>query len=154
MMYHSSRLGSFELKDNEVLHFPSGLYGFEKETRFGLLPFDPNIESPLKWLQSLATAELAFVVTDPYMFRPDYNIQFEDEDRASIDAEPKDSVYILVIVKIPKDFTQMTANFVAPLVINTMTLKGRQFVLSRPDYGTRHFLLSEDVRCGKAAAPA
>jgi len=154
MTYQSSRLGPFELKDSEIIQFPEGLYGFEHETRFGLLPFDPKIDCPLKWLQSLSNPDLAFVVTDPFLFQPDYRVNLSTEERLLIGAGPKDQLCVLVIVKIPAVFTQMTANLVAPLVINTRTLTARQFVLASPEYDTAHFLLPEEVRTGQTAQPA
>lgn len=151
MTYHSSRLGPFTLQDEEILKFPEGLYGFENETRFGLLPFDPNVECPLKWFQSLNNPELAFVVTDPLLYTPGYKVRLSAEEKALIGASGKDTLCTLVIVTIPRDFTKMTANLVAPLVINTRTLIGRQFVLSNPEYDTAHYLLPEEVRSGHAA---
>ena len=53
MKYKSTRFGTFEVNDDAILNFPDGLYGFEQETRFALLPFASNIDSPLEWLHSL-----------------------------------------------------------------------------------------------------
>lgn len=149
--YHSSRLGPFTLKDEEILKFPEGLYGFENETEFGLLPFDPNVECPLKWFQSLNNPDLAFVVTDPLIYVANYKAQLSAAEKALIGASGKDTLCTLVIVTIPKNLAKMTANLVAPLVINTRTLVGRQFVLSNPEYDTAHYLLPEEVRTGQAA---
>jgi len=154
MTYQSSRLGPFDLKENEIIRFPEGLYGFEHETRFALLPFDPNIDCPLKWLQSLGNPDLAFVVTDPFLFRPDYRATLSSEERMLIGAGPQDQLCILVIVKVPDDYTKMTGNLVAPVVINPRTLNARQFVLSSPEYDTAHYLLPEEIRAGQAAQPA
>ncbi|SVB80122.1 uncharacterized protein METZ01_LOCUS232976, partial [marine metagenome] len=38
------------------------MYGFDQEKEFVLLPLDPNIDSPMEWLQSLRTPELTFIV--------------------------------------------------------------------------------------------
>lgn len=154
MTYHSSRLGPFDLKDEEILKFPEGLYGFEGEMNFGMLPFDPKVECPLKWLQSLKNPDLAFVVTDPFIYVPNYRAQLSAEEKASIGASGKDTLCTLVIVKIPQDFTKMTANLVAPLIINTRNLIGKQFVLSSPEYDTAHFLLPDEVRTGQTVQMA
>ena len=85
MKYPSSRFGEMEIPDSKILHFPVGILGFETEKQFALLPFDPNIECPLQWLHSLATPELAFVVTDPYTYMPDYQLTLTDEEKKQID---------------------------------------------------------------------
>ncbi|NIQ03995.1 MAG: flagellar assembly protein FliW [Nitrospinaceae bacterium] len=143
MKYYSTRLGEFELEDDEILHFPEGLYGFVQETRFALFPLDDQINSPLLWLQSLNTPELAFVVTDPFLYKPGYEVTLTAEDRCQIQLEEEEAFETWVIVTVPEDFRKMTANFLAPLVINPRKKIGRQFVLTRQDYDTKHYLLPD-----------
>ena len=40
----------------------------------------------------------------------------------------------------------MTANLVAPVVINSQKGIGKQFVLTSMEYDTRHYLLPEEMR--------
>ena len=107
MKYQSTRFGEFEVTDNEILNCPDGLYGFEQETQFALLPLDPNIDSPLEWLQSLTTPELAFVVTDPIPFVPDYAVTLTADDRRAIALDEEEAFRIRVIVTVPEDYRKM-----------------------------------------------
>ena len=81
MIYKTTRFGSLEVKDSEILNFPVGLYGFENERDFLRLPFDPNIESPMEWLQSLQTPRLAFVITDPFLYVPGYSVKLTENEK-------------------------------------------------------------------------
>ena len=146
MKYQSTRFGEFEVTDNEILNCPDGLYGFEQETQFALLPLDPNIDSPLEWLQSLTTPELAFVVTDPIPFVPDYAVTLTADDRRAIGLDEDEAFHIRVIVTVPEDYRKMTGNLLAPLVIHPRLNTGKQIVLTRPDYNTQHPLLPNAVR--------
>jgi flagellar assembly factor FliW len=146
MKYQSSRFGEFEVTDDKILNCPDGLYGFEQETQFALLPFDPNVDSPLEWLQSLATPELAFVVTDPAPFVPDYEVTLTAEDRRAIGLGDNEEFQTRVIVTVPEDYRQMTGNLLAPLVIHPLLNTGKQVVLTQPDYSTRHPLLPNAVQ--------
>ena len=47
MKLETTRFGTLDIEEKQILEFPDGLYGFEKETRFTLLPFNPNVESPM-----------------------------------------------------------------------------------------------------------
>ncbi len=132
--------------DNEILNCPDGLYGFEQEMQFALLPFDPNIDSPLEWLQSLTTPELAFVITDPAPFVPDYEVALTTEDRRAIGLGEDEAFQTRVIVTVPEDYRQMTGNLLAPLVIHPRMNTGKQVVLTQPDYNTRHPLLPNTTR--------
>jgi flagellar assembly factor FliW len=146
MKYQSTRFGEFEVMDNEILNCPDGLYGFEQETQFALLPFDPNIDSPLEWLQSLTTPELAFVITDPAPFVPDYEVTLTVEDRNAIGLGKDEEFQVRIIVTVPDDYRQMTGNLLAPLVIHPRMNTAKQVVLTRPDYSTQHPLLPNAVR--------
>lgn len=152
MKYDTSRFGTLVLPDDKIIHFPDGLYGFEGEKKFALLPFDPNIESPMEWLQSLKTPGLAFVVTDPFLFVPNYKVVTTVDERQRLKMNERSEVKIRAIVTIPEVYTEMTANLVAPLVINTDAMIARQVVLTTLEYDTRQFLLPESSRQSKANA--
>ena len=149
MKYNTTRFGNIEVKETEVLNFPVGLYGFETENQFTRLPFAPNIESPMEWLQSLQTPGLAFVITDPFLYVPDYSVKLTESEKTEIGFEPGHTLETRVIVRIPENYLEMTANLVAPLVINLTSGLARQFVLTSMEYDTRHFLLPQETRAGK-----
>ncbi len=144
MIYPSTRLGEFDLPDDHAVEFPDGLYGFENRKKFGLIPLNPNIESSMEWLHSLEDPDLTFVVTDPYIYKPDYKLALTDEDKQKILVEFSGDVLVRVIVTIPKNPQEMTGNLIAPIVINPDNRMARQFVLTRPEYDTRHPLLSQE----------
>ncbi len=150
MNYETTRFGNIEIKETEIFNFPVGLYGFEKENAFTCLPFAPNVESPMEWLQSLQTPRLAFVITDPFLYVPDYSVKLTEREKAEIQFEPGNTLVTRVIVTIPENFLEMTANLVAPLVINLTSGLARQFVLTSVEYDTRHFLLPQETREAKA----
>ena len=57
--------GSIEYDPAGVLDFPNGLYGFEEEKRFLLLPFHGS-DGNLLCFQSVQTPSLAFVAMNPF----------------------------------------------------------------------------------------
>ena len=143
MKYETARFGSLEIQDKDILFFPDALYGFDCEKEFALLPLDPNIESPMEWLQSLRTRELAFIVTDPFLFVPEYEMVLSDSERTQLKIESTESVIVRVIVTIPKVHTEMTANLVAPLVIHQKNRLAKQTVLTSAEYDTKHPLIPQ-----------
>jgi len=146
MKVETSRFGTIDISEKEIVRFPEGLYGFEKETEFTLLPFNPNVESPMEWMQSLKSDHLAFVVTDPYLYLPDYRLKLSEEDKKGIELEENDLFLTRAIVTIPENYSEMTANLIAPVVINKDKGVAKQFVLTNMDYDTRHYLLPEEMR--------
>jgi flagellar assembly factor FliW len=146
MKVETSRFGTIDISEKEIVLFSEGLYGFEKETEFTLLPFNPNVESPMEWMQSLNSDHLAFVVTDPYLYLPDYKLKLSEEDKKRIELEEDDLFLTRAIVTIPENYSEMTANLIAPVVINKDKGVAKQFVLTNMDYDTRHYLLPEEIR--------
>ena len=63
--------GEIDYELSETITFPAGLFGFDDEHSFLLLPFDGSGEN-LLCLQSTTTPALAFVVMDPFSLCPDY----------------------------------------------------------------------------------
>jgi flagellar assembly factor FliW len=143
MKYETARFGSLEIQDKDIFLFPDALYGFDKEKEFALLPLDPKTESPMEWLQSLRTRELAFIVTDPFLFVPEYKMVLSDSERTQLEIESTESVVVRVIVTIPKVHSEMTANLVAPLVINQKNRLAKQTVLTSAEYDTKFPLISK-----------
>ena len=143
MKYETARFGSLEIQDQDILVFPDALYGFDQEKEFALLPLDPTIESPMEWLQSLTSRELAFIVTDPFLFIPEYKMVLSDSEQSQLGIESMESVVVRVIVTIPKVHTEMTANLVAPIVINQKKSLAKQVVLTNAEYDTKHSLMSK-----------
>ena len=146
MKVETSRFGTIDILEKEIVRFPEGLYGFEKESEFTLLPFNPNVESPMEWMQSLKSDHLAFVVTDPYLYLPDYKLKLSEEDKKRVELEEDDLFLTRAIVTIPENYSEMTANLIAPVVINKDKGVAKQFVLTNMDYDTRHYLLPEEIR--------
>jgi flagellar assembly factor FliW len=146
MKVETSRFGKIDISEKKIVRFSEGLYGFEKETEFTLLPFNPNVESPMEWMQSLKSDHLAFVVTDPYLYLPDYKLKLSEEDKKRVELKEDDLFLTRAIVTIPENYSEMTVNLIAPLVINKEKGVAKQFVLTNMNYDTRHYLLPEEIR--------
>ena len=146
MKLETTRFGTLDIEEKQILEFPDGLYGFEKETRFTLLPFNPNVESPMEWMQSIQSPHLSFVITDPHLYVPEYKLKLLVEDKKKVALESDEPFLTRSIVTIPENYTEMTTNLVAPLVINSNKRIGKQFVLTNMEYDTRHYLLPEEMR--------
>lgn len=132
----STRFGSFEVRDESILTFPSGLLGFPEQQRYVIL--DHDTEAPFKWLQSVEEPSLAFVILDPAMIHPGYQIDVPADALAEIRAEEREELALAVILTIPSDDPgRITANLRGPLVISHQTKLGKQMVLSE-DFPTRH----------------
>lgn len=136
MTYTSSRLGTFEIKAESILTFPSGLLGFPESQRYVIL--DHDTAAPFKWLQSLDEPALAFVIIDPDLILTNYRVEVSDEVMAEVQCQGGEDMSTAVILTIPSDDPgRITANLRGPLLMNPRTRLCKQLVLS-DEFPTRH----------------
>jgi len=126
MKIQTSRFGVVDVTADDLIDFPEGVLGFNALRKFVLLD-DPN-DDIFAWLQSCEEAGVAFPVLEPELFATNYNFQLTKHDLEALKlASPEFRTF--VIITIPQDPTQMTANLKAPIVINVMRRLARQCVL-------------------------
>lgn len=137
MQVHTTRFGVLQIPDDRVLEFPKGLLGFSQFTRYCLL--EPGDDACFFWLQCLDEPSLAFVVTDPTLFIPEYAVPIRPEQMVELKLGKLDEAQVFVIVN--KVDQTLTGNLQGPLVVNTMTRSGEQMVLAEKRWTTRHPLV-------------
>ena len=147
MLVHTSRFESVEVAEDRVITFARGILGFPKYRQYVLI--QPEPDATFFWLQSVEAADLAFVVTDPLLFVPDYTIPIREETRNDLGLTTEEDMQVLVIVNKVQD--TLTANLQGPLVIHATTRAAAQIVISEKKYQTRHPILQLQ-RAGKTVA--
>ena len=71
MKLRTKYFGEIDYEKDELITFPKGLFGFEDEHAFLLIPFQADNHT-LFCLQSAQTSSLAFVLMDPFSLSPSY----------------------------------------------------------------------------------
>ncbi|MDR0562387.1 MAG: flagellar assembly protein FliW [Spirochaetaceae bacterium] len=140
MQVKTKAYGLIDVDERQKLMFAQGLFGFEPYKEYILLDAE---RQPFYWLQSVDCEEVAFVLINPFQFRPDYEVDIDNEELSGIGITDPEKVLVFAIVTIPPDGGPMTANLLGPLVINRDTRQGRQVVLSDPCWKTKHDVIAE-----------
>ena len=137
----TTRFGELEVAKQEAIVLPSGLIGFPELKNYILLDHDKD--SPFKWLQSVDDGAIAFVLINPLLFKPDYVVEVTEAEVSDLELAAEEDAVISVIITMPSNPKNMTANLKAPLVFNLKNRKGKQIILNNSDYVTRHNILEE-----------
>jgi flagellar assembly factor FliW len=132
--------GLVEADERQRISFPLGLLGFEPLKEYILLDAD---RQPFYWLQSLEVEQLAFILINPFLFRPDYELDINDGELQDIGLSGPEAALIFSVVTIPADGSPMTANLQGPLIINRETRTGKQAILTDLRWKTKHDIMSE-----------
>jgi flagellar assembly factor FliW len=137
MEVRTTRFGVVQIAEDRVIHFPKGLLGFTSHTRYCLL--EPGDDACFFWLQSVDEPSLAFVITDPSLFIPEYSVPIRPEQMTELKLNKLEDAQVFVIVN--KVEQNLTGNLQGPLIVNTLTRTGEQMVLAEKRWTTRHPLV-------------
>jgi len=132
--------GLTEVSERQRITFPYGLLGFETLKEYVLLDAE---RQPFYWLQSLDSEQVAFILINPFIFRPDYEANIENEELKTIGVSDPKNALIFSIVTSLADGSPMTANLQGPLIINRDSRTGIQVVLTDLRWKTKHDIIAE-----------
>ncbi len=150
MKIHSNLLGELEFDDNMSIRFSQGIPGFENEKQFILIPME--VKSPFFYLQSISNENLCLLLADPFVFFPDYEIDIDDLEMQKLDFDnEKSQLAIYLVLSVPEDFKQTTANLRAPILINPDKCTGMQYISNKTVYTTRHKIFRSEQPESNAA---
>ncbi|MBP2241981.1 flagellar assembly factor FliW [Cytobacillus eiseniae] len=130
--------GEQEIVAEQIISFPAGIPGFLEEKEFYLFPLE---ETALVVLQSIHTKEVAFIMTDPFSFFPQYEFELPQDSVDTLKVEAEKDLAVFVILTINDPFHQTTANLQAPIIINQKIKQGKQVILNNTTYITRHLFI-------------
>jgi flagellar assembly factor FliW len=132
--------GPVDVDEKQRVSFPQGLFGFESYRDYVLLDAE---KEPFYWLQSVDSVQAAFILINPFLFRPDYEVDIGNEELADIGIKGPEKALIFSVVTVPSGGSPMTANLQGPLVINRDTRTAKQVILTDSRWKTKHDILAE-----------
>ncbi len=142
MKINTRKFGEIIIDETKILTMPEGLPGFPGFERFVLL--EDSKTAPFCWLQSLEEADLALVIMDPLVFKPDYRLGLEKfiHDMHWVGVKDENLlIYVVVNITGENENKKITANLMGPLVINSKNNEVVQIVISDPAYSHQYNIL-------------
>lgn len=116
-----------------AVRFVAGMPGLDGYTRYNLIGID---DSPVYWLQCEDEPEIALPVVDAFAISSGYSFTLSTADTELLGlAHPADSL-VLAVLTVARGTGTITANLLAPIVVNRNTWAAKQVILD----GTRHSL--------------
>ena len=135
MQIDTLRFGLVEVDEEKFVEFSEGIPGLEQYKTYALLQFEESY--PLVWLQCTEDMGICLPVLDTFAVLPDYVFDIEDSDVKHLELKGPDELHVVSVVVIPEDVQGMTVNLAAPIIINTVTGKAKQIVLTGTEYNVR-----------------
>ena len=141
MKVQTTRFGTIDVQESQVLTLVEGMLGFSECHRYVLM--DDEIGEPFMWMQSLDIPSLAFVVIDPAIILPSYHFSVKKDQIKALETNSVEDLQVYVIVTMAANILDVTVNLQGPLVLNKKKRVGQQIVLNDPNFSTRHPLFTD-----------
>jgi flagellar assembly factor FliW len=143
MIVENTRFGTIEIKEDKIITMKRDIPGFSGRKRFVLL--DREESRPFLWYQCVDDPPLAFILLNPFQLMPDYSLDIKAIFAGmSWSVDDVDNVTIFVIVNASSGVPgKMTANLMAPVIINTDKLEALQVILQDGIYSHKHPLFCD-----------
>ena len=143
MVVQSTRFGDLDATDEQIMEFPQGMPGFPDEKKFALMPY--KADSPFFILQSMADANLTFLMINPFAFFNDYEFTLDDGLIAELGVTPDNEPVVFNIVTVKDTVENMTVNLAGPVLVNVRDRKAAQLVIEKTNFPVRYPLFASKV---------
>jgi flagellar assembly factor FliW len=134
----SRHLGAIEIDEDKIITMPHGMPGFPDMKRFVIIEREET--KPFLYFQCVDSGELAFVVMDPFLFKPDYKINIKPviKEMGWSENDIKDLNVCVVLNAVDGSPNKITANLVGPLIFNMSCFEAVQKVYENSSYSFKH----------------
>ncbi|WP_461205752.1 flagellar assembly protein FliW [Clostridium sp. DL1XJH146] len=136
MLVKSRFLGELQIEEDKTIEFEDGILGFEEYKNYCIVPIPQKEKFYI--MQSIEDENISFILINPWDSFEDYEIDIEYSQLKKMAIEDSEQLAIYSIVSFKKN--GMTANLLAPIVINADNKKGAQIVLHSSKYTTKHII--------------
>lgn len=139
MNLETKYFGRITYNSEDVLEFPNGLFGFEQEKHFLLLPFSGS-QGNMLCLQSILAPSPAFILMNPFSLKPDYApvLSGEELQLMGVSHSYELCYYVMCVAREPVGAS--TVNLRCPVVVNPDLHRACQVILDTEEYHMRHRL--------------
>lgn len=143
MLIKTMDFGCLEIREDDIISFPKGVYAFEDAKRFVLLKNPDN--AWMMHLQSTDGTKPRFILLDPYMFVSDYKPILPPEADEIFGTRDPAKLIVFVIAFISGNIRDITVNFKSPIFIDFDKKIGAQLILENADYDVRTRLFDSEA---------
>jgi flagellar assembly factor FliW len=133
MKIETKFFGEIEVEERQVIYFKYGIPGLEDYKKYIML--DIEGKEDLKCIQSIEEKDVCLLSIDPWKYFEGYEINLSDEEIEDLEVSDPESVVVYNVVTVRGD--RITANLVAPIIINVLKNKGKQIILTNTKYEIR-----------------
>lgn len=134
----TSRFGPLSVTEDKIIYFVHAIPGFPNTRKYILLDHDQ--EGLFKWLQSVDDPMVAFLLTDPNLYRPGYSVPLKKSEVEWLRVKDPKNLITLVMVCVSQPANQVSINLKGPVVFNSENMSAVQCIVDRDDYPSHYVI--------------
>lgn len=142
MFIKTKFFNDIEINEKNVISFIDALPGFSSLEKFAII--ENEADMPFTYLQSLEDVSICFIITLPAFVVGSYDINVSDETVEKLKIEKPEDVEVYVILAVPENIKNTTANLKAPIIINKKNNKALQEILENSEYSIQYKVFAEE----------
>ncbi len=127
MTIETNRFGRVNIDPSHIIRFEEGLLGFEQLKRYAIVLCEAT--EPIQWLQAVDDPTVSLPIVNPFLIKPDYELDVDDGELHSIGMPTVEDILIVNAMVLPEQIKNATINLSAPILVNLKTKQGRQIVM-------------------------
>lgn len=132
MKVQSARFGLMDISETDIISFQKGILGFPESKKYVWIHnIEPDL--PIEGLQSTSDEHISFMMVDPFLFAPEYEIDLSEDTKELLGIVRKEQVLVRVILTSRPD-NHTTINLKAPLIMNMDNNQAAQVILDGTQY--------------------
>lgn len=137
MKIETRPFGEVEIDEKSIIIFEKGIPGFEGFLKFALFDIEGSL---MKCIQSIEDKNMCLIIINPFDYFKDYEINLSADEIKRLQISKEEDVLIFNILNIKED--KVTANMLAPIVVNVIKKLGVQIILQDSNYSIR-----QEIKC-------
>ncbi|MDE7320400.1 MAG: flagellar assembly protein FliW [Lachnospiraceae bacterium] len=135
--------GTVDYKEEDLIIFSDGLFGFPDLKRYLFLSLDEEAEDNLMLVMiSVDEPRIGFVIVNPLFLCPDYAPVLTPEELACLKVNDSEELAYYAICSMHSNYLDNTVNLKCPIVVNPETHCAIQVILENSPYDDRHEMRS------------
>ena len=137
-------INDFTIEDDKIIHFSSGLPGFEGLKKYTILAIEDFEPFEIMYCAD-CDFELKFVLLRPSLILDNFSIKLKESDKEDLHIAENDEILEYLIITVDNDdITNSTANMLGPIVINATKRMGKQLLLDDNKFDSQYPIFKID----------
>ena len=137
IVLNNSQFGELHIKEDKIIDFPQGIFGFENLKKYAILVFEEY--DPFQFLISIDDPEVSFPIVSPLLVNKKYEPKITKEDVSLLGDFIDEDLIMYAIITIKGDSKKPSANLKGPIIINQNNKIAQQIIIESDEFSMEQY---------------